>query len=426
MTMALAEDRLAGTTDAPVKKQLLALVGPWVLNKGDALMFRSVMEHFRSVRIGAPAHLWPAGVPEGVTPLLTGPTAEEIRGNATRPLRLMRSVAKGAVLSMPAHRTIPLTGRAHLREATGVLDCSGFGYGDDWTTPRMITRAETYAALKSKGARIAVLPQALGPFERPDMREAAEALFSLADLIFARDADSLRHLQGLDLGGGPVLRQAPDISHLLPPVPPHDPAIWRRRVAIVPNTRMLDKTGPERAAAYLDFLVDAVQAARRHGFEPVIVLHEANDGHTIAALNQRLEMPLAVLDEDAETTKGILDACHAVVASRYHALVSCLSQATPCIGTSWSHKYDRLFEEYAHDAFLLTPEGDRAERAARLSELLDHASRDRIAAALAPHAARQKSGVAAMWAEVDALFGLNVEAHGGPRGDAPGEFPTGA
>lgn len=406
--MALAEQDVTlpqSVTRAPVE-HLLALVGPWVLNKGDDLMFRSVMRHFEGVPVGAPAHLWPAGVPEGVIPLLADPTAEEVRRNARRPLRLLRSIARRAVLSLPARRSVAISGRAHLREATGVLDCSGFGYGDDWTTPRMIQRRDAYALLKRKGVPIVLLPQALGPFERPDMRAAAKSLFSLADLIFARDSDSLRYMQGLDLDPATVLRQVPDITHLLPGTAPSDPGAWRDRVCIVPNTRMLDKTGADRAGAYLDFLLDAVGAARRHGLEPVIVLHEANDGETIGKLNSRLERPLEVVDEDARTTKGILAASRAVIASRYHALVSCLSQATPCIGTSWSHKYGRLFEEYGHEAFLLKPEGDPAERRARLDEMLDPDGRAAIASRLAPMAAMQKAKVVDMWAQVDALLGL--------------------
>jgi colanic acid/amylovoran biosynthesis protein len=268
--------------------------------------------------------------------------------------------------------------------------------------------------LKARGAPIAVLPQALGPFERPDMRQAARDLFSLADLIFARDSDSHGFVRSLDLGPGVALRQAPDITHLLQGDVPPDAAAWSDAVCIVPNTRMLDKTGPERSAAYLDFLQDAVAATRAHGLRPVVVLHEANDGDTIGRLNDRLEAPVEVVDEDAVRTKGIFASCHAVVASRYHALVSCLSQATPCIGTSWSHKYDRLFEEYDHSDFLLIPEGDPIERRARLDALLDPEGRAAIAARLAPHARAQKDKVAGMWSEIDDLLGIDhVRAEGG-------------
>ena len=339
---------------------MLALVGPWVLNKGDDLMLRSVLEHFRGTPLGAPVELWKeTGPPDALIPLSRRPGTAEFAHALRHPARIPSTVAKGALLSLPPGPALRMTGRVGAHHVAGLMDCSGFAYGDTWTTRRMLRRHAYYAALRERGNRIVLLPQALGPFENPDMREAAQALFGLCDLVYARDADSFHYLKGLGLGPHVALRQCPDITHLLPGTPPRDPDAWRRRVCIVPNMRMVDRTAQDRAAAYLDFLVETVALTRSLDLEPWIVLHERNDDGLVRSLNDRLELPLPVIDENSLTTKGILGCCHAVIGSRYHALVSSLSQATPVIGTSWAHKYDRLFEEYGHDAFLLPAEVDQ-------------------------------------------------------------------
>ena len=386
----------------------IALVGPWILNKGDDLMFRSVLEHFGDVPIAAPRELWPAGVPEELFSQVLPPHAGEFR-HAMRvrdPIMMARLAAKRVLISLAPDLGPRLVGSASASRLTTLLDCSGFGYGDTWPPERMLRRHGYYRRLRRRGVNIVFLPQALGPFKSHAARNAARQLFASSDMIFARDASSYEHLRSLELPEAVQLRQCPDISHLLAGRPPADASVWQQRVCIVPNMRMLDRTPAEQAAAYLDFLATTANAVQTEGYEPWIIVHEANDVELVEVLNSRLPEPLPVVDVDAVATKGILGASRAAVASRYHALVSCLSQATPVIGTSWSHKYDQLFEEYGHGDYLIAPNADPALVRSRLREVIGGPARGRITSRLAEVATEAKQSVSDMWRDVDALIAV--------------------
>lgn len=367
-------------------------------------MLRAVLERYGDQPIGAPHELWPAGVPDPLVPLTLPPHGGEFRNARRSPLLLARLAARRALLGLGGRRAERLLGAGSAHGVRVLLDCSGFAYGDAWIPARMLRRHGYYAGLKRRGVRIVFLPQAFGPFEAPEVRQAAARLFALGDAVEARDADSLSHLRALALPERVRLGQCPDITHLLAGEAPPDPEAWRRRVAIVPNARMVDRTPPERAAAYLGFLVRAAEVARGEGCEPWIVVHETNDAKIVDALNARLENPMPVVDIDAVATKGLLGTCRAVVASRYHALVSSLSQGTPVIGTSWSHKYDRLFDEYGHGEFLLRPEIDQDLLATRLRAAIHDPDRSGILGRLADAARAQKARVRGTWDALDDLL----------------------
>lgn len=405
MTTAQSSPRAAET------QPLIEIHGPWVLNKGDELMLRSILARLKGRAVPAASDAF------GLDDLRDYPEVRRLRWGEDFRRQALRAARKGRIgAGLRATRNLvgdgllpdaalERLGVARGRDLAGLLDCSGFAYGDQWSIPRMERRRAYYDRLRRRGVPMILLPQALGPFERPDMREAAAAVFKDFVRLYPRDARSHEHL--LSLGVDPErVRRVPDLTHLLPGRPPEDAEAWADRACIVPNARMMDKSDPETGARYLDFLAACIRRVREHELEPWLVLHELNDRPLVAEIEARAGGPLPVFEEDAQLTKGVLGACRVLISSRFHAIVGGLSQGAPVIGTSWTHKYEALFAEYECPERLVSPLDDEQEVMARIDELAAPGGREAAARALAPIASRKKAEVEAMWEEVEHLLGI--------------------
>ena len=384
------------------------VLGPWLLNKGDVLNLNAIDRQIgASYDLAVSSNLGlerPPDSPE-VLKIKWRPDYAEFRGAARSlsirgGLSLMRrEVALRLAPDAPLRRKRLLDGR----RLVGLLDCSGFAYGDQWGPERMHRRARYYQRLKQMGKKLILLPQAFGPFERSSIREAATAALKRFDLLFARDLVSYEHLLSLDLDPS-VISLAPDITHLLLGTPPREPEVWARRVCLVPNARMVDKTSPRQSEAYRGFMARCARQAKERGFEPVFVIHERNDRPLVTDLQGALDFEVPIFDDDALVTKGYLGAAYAVIGSRYHALLSSLSQGTPSIGTSWNHKYEAMFKDYRCPELVLDPSTEPAEAEARIGQLLDPESRERLHKTLSEAAQIQKDRVSDMWIQVENML----------------------
>ncbi len=403
---------------------VVEILGPWLLNKGDDLMLRAVADRLGPRhRLAASSDLGANGEGEGpdllrvLWPPSPGDYGAEFRaGSVSRGIRLLKRDAALRLLPAPA---LARLGYASGRSVTGLLDCSGFAYGDQWSTRRPERRLEYLTRVKRRGCRLILLPQALGPFQEPHVRDSVRELLEQFDLVFARDRHSLQHVQGLGLTG-PQVDVVPDITHLVRPAPPRDPGLWANRVCVVPNARMLDKTSPEVSRRYVAFLTRGIQAFREGGLDPCLVLHERNDGSLVTEILDRLRFALPVVDEDGLVTKGILGASQAVLSSRYHALVGALSQGTPALGTSWSHKYEALFQEYGCTEYLLRPDRSPEEVEGVIREFLDPARRGALREQLTRVSRGHQAAVAGMWERVEGtLHEVRTPRRIGARAGSP-------
>ena len=375
---------------------VIDVVGPTTHNKGDQMMLAAIRAQFE---------------PACRTRCLDG----GVRSYRARQLLLgtARRLPIGGLLRKSYYRVAPLlpeTARARLQltgyaRIAATLDCSGYLYGDPWghVIRQSVWRLDHYRRVRQRGRPVIFMPQAFGPFADTGTAARVRAILEQGDLIACRDRRSLAYVHELGVRDERV-RFVPDITILAPPIPPDDPAAWAETVAIVPNLRMLDKTGQADAQSYIGFVLGLIERIGKRGLRPVLLLHETFDDKLAATIVRESGRPVDVVNLDPLRAKGVIGACRAVLSSRFHAIVSSLTQATPCLGTAWTHKYRELFEDYEWQDGLLPVDAPDGEIDAKLDMILDDPSRAMVVERLRARAKWHRDQVLGFWAVMDGLI----------------------
>lgn len=234
------------------------------------------------------------------------------------------------------------------KETEIVLDASGLRYTDKWGLNSIKSAIKEYRRVKARGGRVILLPQAFGPFERSEIREAMRDLLDTVDLAFARDPQSLEYLLGVAQKSGKI-RESPDFTCEVNGTVPYDADRFRGKIAIIPNSRMLDKTSSEVAKNYFDNLCAFVSFCFDSEIGVFVLNHE---GAQDDALCKRLlgAFPEGCIPysgcRSAKEVKGLISLASGVMTSRFHGLVSSLTQGVPALCSSWNHKYEQLMKAF--------------------------------------------------------------------------------
>ena len=284
-------------------------------------------------------------------------------------------------------------------EINVVLDASGFAFGDQWGSGNTIAMAKALRRWKKLGIKVIFLPQAFGPFSTRQIRKAFHIVTTQADRIYARDSISYKHIVDL-VGELPNLRQAPDFTVLLRGRVPSYFDGASHDVAIITNRRMVDKVSRSVAERYIPLLIICVRHFLDSGYKPFFLVHGGREDEELAQKAVRSlgsNVPI-ITEENPLKMKGIIGTCKAVMSSRYHGLISALSQGVPSIGTGWSHKYRELFDEYGCPDFLLTPDTNEPQIMSVLT--LFTRNREELKKKLIKPAAQHKQLAIEMWNDV--------------------------
>ncbi|RAV29405.1 polysaccharide pyruvyl transferase family protein [Sinomicrobium soli] len=236
-----------------------------------------------------------------------------------------------------------------------VLDISGFAFSDQWGDQAVLNVHRLINKIKAKGKKYIFLPQAFGPFSSRIIRKYMREGVSKADLVMARDNNSFEMLKELDRKS--EILKYPDITiGLKPGKTEFDQENF---ACIVPNERMLDQGReywPE--GEYMKYVKKSIKKILSGTDCNILVLvHDKGAGDMKLGReivddfpeNNRISL---FYEEDPVKLKSIIGQASFVIGSRYHALVSALSQNIPCISLGWSHKYIMLFEEYNTEEYV--------------------------------------------------------------------------
>ncbi|EGQ9134654.1 polysaccharide pyruvyl transferase family protein [Vibrio alginolyticus] len=280
-----------------------------------------------------------------------------------------------------------------------VLDASGFAYGDQWPTKHLEAVAKEVKRLAKHNKTFIFMPQALGPFADPEKQAAVKDGFSKAALIFAREQSSFDGIRP-HLEDTSKLKIAPDFTNLVKGELEEDYAKYNNTVFIIPNYNMVNErnTNTTWKSRYLDFLVESVENIVELGYTPVLLNHEGkHDGELCEKVKAATPHPIEIIQEtNPLKVKGLIGSSRGIICSRFHGCVSALTQGIPCVGTSWSHKYENLFAEYNRAEFLAKPEWSKEELKAALNSSISTVKEESYNTKIAEYKAQTK----AMWDEI--------------------------
>jgi colanic acid/amylovoran biosynthesis protein len=282
-----------------------------------------------------------------------------------------------------------------------VLDASGFALSDQMGIRPAERFARKVIIWKKAGKKIVLLPQAFGPFETSAMRDAFRTIADNVDLIFPRDRDSYDHVVNL-IGEKSHIKLRPDFTNLVKGKVPEYFDSGRKRACLIPNSQMIDKTSQIVGDTYIPFIAECIRFLAEAGLDPFLLVHETKkDGSLAREIRNRCGIPLDIVEElDPLYIKGIIGCSHLVIGSRFHGLVSALSQGVPAIASGWSHKYQLLYEEYGCPELLIADLDFESKAKPRIQQLMNEDSRNAIVDKLLESSTIQVNKSKLMWREV--------------------------
>ncbi|QTC40488.1 polysaccharide pyruvyl transferase family protein [Bacillus sp. V3] len=297
----------------------------------------------------------------------------------------------------------PLLGRYGVlkeKDIDIIIDCSGFAYSDQWGSKAALKMEKSCKRWVKQGKKIILLPQAFGPYNNEVTKNAMKNIFDLADLVFVRDEISLKHVESL-VGNKSNIHRYPDFTNIV--IKNYQNVNYqelKNRPCIVTNYRMIDKG--KSSTAYIEFLKVSIEYLIENGHNPFFLIHDTGkDKEIVDKLNQQLSKELQIVEEyDALKIKEILGLPNLLISSRFHGLVSSLSQGVPCIASGWSHKYDELFKDYGCEEMVVKLDESKEEIIKKLDKLINETNYQELKNRIIKNAATQKNLTYEMWERV--------------------------
>ncbi len=228
-----------------------------------------------------------------------------------------------------------------------IVDIAGFQFGDQWEVVYKLVPMHSfikhYNQFSNKSLKVLFLPQAFGPFTNKLSIERIKFIHELSDKIYARDNISKEHLDSLFPDSNKI-KKYPDFTSLLHPIQ----QIQRKdSIVIIPNKMMVTQAILEQNE-YFNFLSSIIELLIGKGEKIILLNHEGQgDAEFIQTLKKQYpSIDDSLLDLNALQIKDVIANSKMVISSRFHGVVSGLSQGVATFCTGWNHKYGELLKDY--------------------------------------------------------------------------------
>ncbi|MGE0090598.1 MAG: polysaccharide pyruvyl transferase family protein [Bacteroidales bacterium] len=272
----------------------------------------------------------------------------ECKAKITQPLRLKHFRYPRAILYRLGLPYSYFTEYYPSKKIDILLDASGFKFGDQWSYSKTYMDAleNYYAKLKSYNTQIVLLPQAFGPFTTESSKRSIDILNKYVDIFFARESKSHQHLIESGISANKIF-EYPDFTITAKGYVSERFKHLKDFVCLIPNSKMLSHSGTN-FDIYSKLFERIEQKCSLHGKKAFLLNHEGEDDFDLCnRINGRLANKLPIVNQvNALEVKGLIGNSYMVISSRFHGVSSALNQAIPCLATSWSHKYQYLFQEF--------------------------------------------------------------------------------
>lgn len=277
-----------------------------------------------------------------------------------------------------------------------VLDASGLAYSDQWGPRATKIAAAQFKRMNKNGSNIILLPQAIGPLQEEEIQSYFKEMCKYVDCIFARDSISYKYCTEV-CGDLKKIKQSPDFTNLLKGVKSESFDPGNMQICVIPNYRMIDKV--DKSNRYIPLMVQILNQLTINNEKAFMLIHEgSNDLWLAKEINKLLNNDIEIItEENPLKIKWIIGQSKAVISSRYHGLVSGLSQGIPSLGTGWNHKYEMLFNDYNCSEALINLGIKEVELKKKLETIINKEKFEQVKKRLSEKAEQEKIKSNQMW-----------------------------
>lgn len=287
------------------------------------------------------------------------------------------------------------------KEIDIVFEASGFAYGDQWTYRMAMFMDKKINNWKKRGTKTIIMPQAFGPFEKKINARYTKNFIENANLVFVRDKMSLQYILKMNIKNSNV-KLKPDFTILLEPEIKTEYNDLKNHVCLIPNNKVISTSrDPEIENNYLKFFAIVIKYYNSIR-QPVFILnHEGAKDYELALRIQKMNPDIPIVwEKNPMVIKGIIGNACTVIGSRFHGLVSGLSQGVPSIAIGWSHKYKMLFEDFGYEEGVLDLKLSEEEIVKELNNITNKVTREPIQKIIIEKGEKLKKEADNMWNDI--------------------------